>query len=254
MTIVSQKTEDGTTQYGQEFFEDQFAESSRSAAVVVPFVMSMVPARSVVDVGCGIGCWAGQFLSHGASVIGVDGDWVDRTSLRIPETCFLPRDLSNQLRLNDRFDLAVCIEVAEHLPPDRASSLIEDLVGLAPCVLFSAAVPDQGGTGHLNEQPLPYWAAKFAAHGYQPADCIRLRIWDDERISWWFRQNLIFFAAPAHPILDCAPAGPLELYHPALVASLRERVSQPGLRTCLTALPGALRGAIQSRLKRLAGR
>jgi SAM-dependent methyltransferase len=239
------------TRYGQDFFEDQFVESSRSAAVVVPSIMSMVSPRSVVDVGCGIGCWAEQFLWHGASVVGVDGDWVDRTSLRIPETCFVSRDLTNGLRFKDRFDLAVCIEVAEHLPPTRACSLIKDLVDLAPCVLFSAAVPDQGGTGHLNEQPLPYWAAKFAAHGYQPADRIRPRIWDDERISWWFRQNLIFFAAPAHPILDNAPAGPLELYHPALVAFLRRRASQPGLRTCLTAIPGALREAIKTRVRRL---
>src|SRR5215471_8165418 len=146
-TAMSQKPDDCTAmppQYGQEFFGDQFAESSVSASVVVPLIMSMVPARSVVDIGCGVGCWAGQFLLRGASVVGVDGHWVDRTLLQIPETCFVSRDLNDPVQLNDRFDLALCIEVAEHLPSTRASSLIEDLVRLAPCVLFSAAVPDQG--------------------------------------------------------------------------------------------------------------
>lgn len=116
--------------YDRSFFEDQLAMSSKSAAIVVPLIVSIVQPRSVVDMGCGIGCWTAQFLLHGTSVIGVDGDWADPEMLQIPGACFVSHDLSEQLRLAQTFDLALCLEVAEHLPARRAGGLVSDLVEL----------------------------------------------------------------------------------------------------------------------------
>ena len=146
-----------TPAYSAEFYAGQVAGSASSAAVVVPLVLSFLQVKSVVDVGCGVGPWAAEFLANGVrEVWGIDGDYVDRSQLRIPTDRFVARDLSKPLQFNRTFDLAICLEVAEHLPESRAGSLVSDLTSLASCVLFSAAVPGQGGTNHINLQYLPY--------------------------------------------------------------------------------------------------
>ena len=124
--------------YSSEFFVQEFESSRRAASVVVPLVLTLVPARSVVDVGCGLAPWSAEFLANGVEKVwGIDGDYVDRARLQIPCESFIAQDLSKQLRFDRTVDLAVCLEVAEHLPRSRAEGLIADLTALAPCVLFS---------------------------------------------------------------------------------------------------------------------
>ena len=162
--------------------------------MVVPLVIDLVRPRNVVDVGCGTGAWLSVFISEGISdVIGIDGDYIDRALLRIPEDRFDARDLEQTLRLERRFDLVTSLEVAEHLSPEAAENFVESLVSLGDVVLFSAAVPAQGGHHHLNEQWPSYWADLFAAHNYVAIDCIRSRIWDDPHVDWWYAQNSILY-------------------------------------------------------------
>ena len=94
-----------------------------------------------------------------------------------------------------RYDLAISIEVAEHIEPGNAEEFVRLLTGLSDTVLFSAAIPGQGGTGHVNEQWPEYWAALFRASGYGAMDCLRTKIWDDAQIPFWYRQNCLIFAA-----------------------------------------------------------
>ena len=109
--------EDQGAIYSTQFFAGQVGGSARSAAVVVPLVLSLLTVRSVIDVGCGVGPWAAEFMARGIEdVWGVDGDYVDRAQLRIPKDRFTPRDLTKPLQFDRTFDLAVCLEVAEHLP------------------------------------------------------------------------------------------------------------------------------------------
>lgn len=165
------------TIYTPDFFAGQVGRSASSASVVVPMVLSLVSVKSVVDVGCGVAPWAAEFLANGVpEVLGVDGDYVNRLQLRIPAERFLAQDLTKPLTLDRRFDLAVCLEVAEHLPESRAAGLVADLTSLAPCVLFSAAVPGPTGTNHINSQFLPYWIELFREHEYDAIDPIRPRI------------------------------------------------------------------------------
>lgn len=163
--------------YSSEFFAGQMDGSARSAWIVVPLVLSLVSVKSVIDVGCGVGPWAKAFLDYGIEdTWGVDGNYVKRSELQIPTDRFLPRDLTKTLRLERGFDLAVCLEVAEHLPESRAIGLVSDLTTLAPCILFSAAIPGPTGTGHINPQFLPYWVELFEAQGYEAVDPIRPKI------------------------------------------------------------------------------
>jgi SAM-dependent methyltransferase len=215
-----------------------------------------VQPRSVVDIGCGTGAWLAVFQEWGVQdVLGIDGAHVPRDRLEIAPERFLVHDLTHPLRLDRHFDLVLALEVAEHLPPQCASLFVESLVRLGPLVLFSAAIPFQGGLHHLNERWPTYWAERFAARGYAPIDCIRPRVWENERVQWWYAQNLLLYARydalAANPALHgayhaCA-GRPLNLVHPRRYLSAAD-LRTIGPRRLLAALPLAFWHSIRRRL------
>lgn len=228
------------TLYDERFYEELREGARSSARVIVPLVVRRLHPRSVVDVGCGLGTWLAVFVGKGVTdVVGVDGDYVDPARLEIPRERFVAHDLSTTLRLERRFDLAVSLEVAEHLAADRAATFIDSLTALAPFVLFSAAIPFQGGTNHVNEQWPDYWATLFEARGFAPVDCIRREVWGDERVEWWYAQNTLLFVeegrlgapSPGVPPLERTPRSQLALVHPRQylwqVESAREASQRP---------------------------
>jgi len=181
--------------YTRDFYQALRDGATRSAEAIVPLVLKLVPARSVVDVGCGDGSWLAVFRRHGVKeVLGVDGDYVDRETLQIPRECFEARDLTVPLEIKRGFDLAISLEVAEHLPPESAEVFVKGLTELAPVVLFSAAIPFQGGTHHVNEQWQDRWAGLFRERGYAAVDFVRKRVWQNEEVEFWYAQNTLLFA------------------------------------------------------------
>jgi SAM-dependent methyltransferase len=179
--------------YDEKFFAHRTG-SRRSAEIVVPLLVDLLRPRSVVDFGCGTGEWLAAFLSAGVvDILGIDGDYVDRGRLAIPAEKFRAHALAEPLELGRRFDLALCLEVGEHLPVDAAPQLVSSLVAAAPLVLFGAAIPDQRGEGHVNEQWQEWWAARFAETGLVPVDVLRRALWRDERVEWWYVQNTFLY-------------------------------------------------------------
>jgi len=182
--------------YDADFYDFVSASARSSAQEIVPLVLELTDATSVVDVGCGTGTWLSVFKRHGVSeVLGIDGTHVERSRLEISATDFVPWDLEQPLPAVRRFDLALCLEVAEHVSPDRADAFITEVAGLAPIVLFSAAIPFQGGHGHVNEQWPSYWVRKFADQGMSVIDAVRPQIWDNDRVAMWYSQNCLLFAS-----------------------------------------------------------
>jgi SAM-dependent methyltransferase len=237
------------TPYTEAFYVNLGDRSYQSADCVLPLVLSIVPAKSAIDVGCGIGTWTCKLLECGVTdVLGIDGDYVNRELLRIPRDCFQAWDLSKPLTIDRRFELAVCLEVAEHLPPARAEGLVEDLVRLAPVVLFSAAMPGQDGTGHINEQYLSYWVNHFTAKDYVLLDCIRPAIWNDGRCDWWYRQNAVLFAHKDHPISRLQIKSGIDYVHPHVYESMRRALLRPNLSYLLRAFPGSLFRSLRTHL------
>ena len=86
------------------------------------------------------------------------------------------------------------MEVAEHLSPSRADSFVEDLTKLGDVILFSAAIVGQGGINHVNTQMQSYWAKKFLRLGYVGIDCIRPKVWENQQVAVWYRQNIFIYA------------------------------------------------------------
>jgi SAM-dependent methyltransferase len=189
--------------YDDAYYRKLRESGRRSARVVVPLVLDLVHPQSVVDVGCGVGTWLAVFSELGVDeVLGIDRD-IDRELLEIPPDRFRPFDLEEPLRLDRRFDLVLSLEVAEHLSAEHASEFVESLTRLGPDVLFSAAVPFQGGRNHRNEQWPDYWAELFRDRGYVAVDCLRRKIWQDTDVDWWYAQNMLLFVEREH--LDDEP-------------------------------------------------
>lgn len=229
--------------YSKPWFVERQDRSRRSAERIVPLVLAERLARSVVDVGCGTADWLAAFRAHGVEdVLGFDGEYVDRRRLAIPEWCFCVADLRRPMPdVGRRFDLAVSLEVAEHLPPERADGFVADLTRLSDAVLFSAAIPLQGGVGHVNEQWPGYWAERFARHGFFPRDIFRLRLWNDDQVAFWYAQNLLLYVKGEPPC--SVPA----LVHPACYLQLAERGRA---REVLRSLPRLACKALLRRLRR----
>lgn len=185
----------GFSFYGKNFYKDRHARTEYAAQSILGLLLSRTQdIKSSVDVGCGVGTWLNVSRRLGVDrVQGYDGPWVDRGALVIPQESFAELDFNEEIPSSDRFDLVISLEVAEHLPSGKADHFVRQLTKLGDRVLFSAAIPGQGGVGHVNEQWPQYWISKFADHGFVPLDVIRHRIWADTKIPVHYRQNTFLF-------------------------------------------------------------
>ncbi|MEL7487450.1 MAG: class I SAM-dependent methyltransferase [Pseudomonadota bacterium] len=190
-------TADLQGKYDAAFYANQKAGSRTSAGLVIEKLAPVLGnVSSVLDVGCGAGGWlqAVREVYPKATVFGVDHPAVPRSEMFINEDAFAGYDLSEPIDLERSFDLVITLEVAEHIPPEKAETFLETLTRHGDVVLFSAAIPRQGGTGHVNEQWPEYWIDLMAARDYKALDIVRPLIWNDDAIASWYKQNMLLFA------------------------------------------------------------
>jgi SAM-dependent methyltransferase len=249
-----------TTPYNPSFFSEHAGGSQLAAKQIVPYLVELLEPKSVCDVGCGIGPWAAAFRAAGVDdVLGVDGPWVDQEQLLIPRDAFVAADLTQPI-LDRRFDVVVCLEVAEHLPAGSGPPLIAQLCRLADTVVFSAAIPQQGGTGHLNERWPEYWEARFAEQEFTLIDCIRLRFWQSSDVEPWYLQNMFLYVSGRRLATDPSLAAlikeptkmPLRVVHPELWRRSHDRQLRLGEVAALA--PSAIRASARRALSIAANR
>jgi SAM-dependent methyltransferase len=163
------------------------------AAVALPEIFgSNVPA-SLLDIGCGTGTWLRAALDLGVSnVFGIDGVRVAQEHLHVAKETIGYLDLAKPFNLGRQFDVALCLEVAEHLPEESSDGLISSITNHSDSILFSAACPGQPGQHHVNCHWPTYWQRLFNRYSYACDDSIRWQIWGDERIPPWYRQNIFW--------------------------------------------------------------
>ena len=197
---------------------------------VLQLVYDKMKVRSVLDVGCGRGLWLAVAGGLGAiETIGIEGPWIKSETSYIALDRILTRDLELGFDLNRTFDLVMSIEVAEHLSPAAAENFVTSLARHGDFILFSAAIPFQPGTGHINCQFPDYWARLFSEHDYQPVDFIRPAIWNDSAMHLWIRQNMLAFVSAQFLSKNswarkvAAASRPLSIVHPELFTALLRR-------------------------------
>lgn len=185
--------------YNENFYKNRHTDTLYSAKKILGIVKSIIPQQqisSVLDFGCGIGTWLSILKNKNCKITGIDGPWVPKQYLVIPQQDFLSMDIlqslsdtSSNLWLLSKYNLSISLEVAEHISQNLAYRFIEFLTKKSDYILFSAAIPGQTGDGHVNEQWPSYWAEKFDHYSFELFDVIRHEIWDDEQIPFWYRQN-----------------------------------------------------------------
>ncbi|MBV8757226.1 MAG: class I SAM-dependent methyltransferase [Deltaproteobacteria bacterium] len=249
--------------YSRAFYDQYADESARSARRVIPWLIEALAPSSVIDVGCGIGTWLSVFRELGVTnVFGVDGSYVDHSQLRIPADRFVSADLARGFVLPvtapSQFDIAISLEVAEHLHAEHAETFVARLVSLAPVVVFSAAIPRQGGDHHVNEQWPDYWSARFEDAGYRTVDWLRPRIWNDADVAYYYAQNTLLFVAPERLASLSALHGAIADRADPTLARVHPRkwleATDPKhlhLRHALAGLPYAIRNMLSFRVAQL---
>lgn len=239
--------------YGTEWYARRIERARESARVVLPLVFEVIRPMSIADVGCGTGSWLHVARELGVlEVVGIDAAHVDVDLLEIHREEFVTRDLKQPVDLGRTFDLALCLEVGEHIPDTSAGTLIKTVTGLAPAVLFSAAIPGQGGTAHVNEQWPEYWARRFLEYGYCGYDFVRPLIWCDPRVRYFYAQNSVLYIheadASRYPALPGGTRGaPLPLVHPRLLERVRGAVPPSEMITASVAAQFAQQAAQRAR-------
>jgi hypothetical protein len=188
----------GDHEYNEDFYTYIDAGSRRSAQAVSALLLPEMKIASLLDIGAGHGAWAAEWMAAGVkNVLAVDGDYVKRDQLAIPAKNFRAHDLGTTLDLAKKFDLVQTLEVAEHLPHEKAELFVDNLARHGDVILFSAAVPHQGGEHHVNEQPPEYWRRKMKARGYDVFDFIRPALADRGDVMAWYRFNTYLYANAA---------------------------------------------------------
>ncbi|MFL5281023.1 MAG: methyltransferase domain-containing protein [Rhodopila sp.] len=182
--------------------------TTSSAEVVIAKLAQFLPFNSVLDVGCGDGRWLSVIRGRGVDdIAGVDGPWNDPASLYFPADRFHVQDLHEPFDLGRRFDLVMSLEVAEHVAQSAAATFVGNLTRHGDVVLFSAAVPYQGGYRHINEQWPSYWETLFAQHGFLAFDPLRSQIWTNNDVHVWYKQNtLLYVHRDSHPVINAVEA------------------------------------------------
>lgn len=191
--------------YDENFYRIQIDASYRSALFFSDILTSLYKPNSVVDVGCGRGTWLKAFKEKGATLlVGFDGPWNSQDDMIEQSITFHAVDLNKPINPADcqKFDLAISMEVAEHLEPASAWTFIESLTALSDVVLFSSAYTKQGGSNHINEQPHSYWAKIFASFNYVPFDIFRPVVWGNKDIKWYYQQNTFLYVHKSHPLFE----------------------------------------------------
>lgn len=176
-----------------KYIHDEVAHNLQDPRIIVPVLMQVLEPQSVVDLGCGIGTFLHVFAENGVEkILGLDGDWTDQKLLskHIKLSDFKNIDIEKGFDFEEKFDLAICLEVLEHINETSSDNAIRCLTQLSDIIVFSAAIPGQMGQNHINEQWPAYWREKFSKYDFTFHDVFRPIFWNNKDLARWYKQNM----------------------------------------------------------------
>jgi SAM-dependent methyltransferase len=170
----------------------------KSAGAICSSIMEEFRPRSLIDIGCGTGALMENFQKRGVKVKGLEYSEAALAFCRRRNLDVKKFDLeTDDLETKERYDVAISMEVAEHLPKKIADEYVGLLARLSDIVVFTAAPPGQGGQDHVNEQAASYWIEKFASYGFSH-DLDVTNAWKGKwrssgSVAKWYSDNLLVF-------------------------------------------------------------
>ena len=175
-------------------------------APIADAIIKSYQPKTVIEFGCGSGQLSKALAAQGVSIVALDG-YATPDFAGFPSIQFYKADLNNPASvkkflkdLNQSFDLAISMEVAEHLQPEVSEDLIKMMTSVAGAVVFSAAVPEQDGDGHINCQTRSFWHKLFQDNQFQLKDTIRKQIRENPKVGKWYALNTVDYVKIDKPI------------------------------------------------------
>jgi hypothetical protein len=200
--------------YSHDFYSDMKKASADSYSFLATWIFNYCSPKSAIDWGAGTGeLLMALQISHNVRVRALEGHWIKELPTSLPKIYYEFRDLRFPFKLEEKFDVAICLEVAEHLEDEYAQTLIDGICNSSDLIFFSAAIPYQGGTSHVNEQWPIYWAEKFHQAGFVLAHDPREELWDNPEVAAYYKQNLLIFERSEGNLKLVVPR---PLIHPSL--------------------------------------
>jgi SAM-dependent methyltransferase len=226
---------EGFLHYGRDFYDSHVSRSLAGARHYANIVSSIFRPRSVVDIGCGRGAWLAAFQETGAAkLVGLDGAWLSQNDMlnRFIEFREVNLETFHDTTQLGRFDLAISVEVAEHLQPSRSDGFCRLLTSFADSVVFGSAFNHQPGTNHINLRLCSFWGLLFASKGYAAFDLFRPPLWGNDDVAFYYQQNTFFYTRREGEVFNrllMAGITPIEnlnfmdCVHPSLLNTYAER-------------------------------
>ncbi len=225
--------------YNEKFYLRHLDGSVLSAKVILNLLYKIYKPESVVELGCGRGSWLSVAELLGSTNLkGYDGSWVKEEDLLSKNIDFSVVDFEKGMEIKKKYDLAISLEVAEHISNDNAKKFIDKLCSASDVVLFSAAIKHQGGKGHINEQWQSYWVNIYKANGYKCIDMFRQKIWGNDDVEWWYRQNIFLFVNEKSNIdvfkkMEFGIDQILDIAHPLGYEGKISQIDNPNFNFCM---------------------
>lgn len=167
-----------------------------SPKVFAEFVASTYHPKSVVDVGCGGGFYAREFVKLSVEILGIDGSLAALRNSVIDAHKFMLQDVTKRFVLPKRYDCALCFEVGEHVSTASSETLVSNLIRVSDLIFFAAAQKGQGGHDHINEQSADFWIKLFNSQGYDFLEKDTLKFkkhLKDHQAIFWLTDNILVF-------------------------------------------------------------
>jgi hypothetical protein len=197
--------------YPNSFYSSVSKRAIESSEIVGRVLQEVINPLSVIDIGSGEGIWLStmsRFFPDAKALTAIDlqsheSQYFLELASSNPNFRFIERNFELNCTLPDeRFDLAICLEVLEHLKKETAERLVSEITKGTSLIVFSAAMKGQGGTGHINEHSIEYWVKLLEFHDYVPLDVFRKELAKNASVPDYYKQNMLLFWHPKNSQLN----------------------------------------------------
>ena len=184
-----------------------------SACKYLKVVKQVIKINSIIDFGAGTGAWL-----HAAKSLGIDKLFgiEKHYQIDIKGAKILKQNVFD--KVDFRADIAVSVEVGEHILPEKSSTFIDVITSSSDIVIFGAANTHQSGDAHINCREVGFWKNLFKNRGFKLVDLFRQQFWNCRKINKAYVQNIFLYVKRESKYSSAFSSIPLlDIPHPEII-------------------------------------